>query len=413
MRKRGVFFVLTCLILAPALHQGALSQPVLHSLLINGPTSKRINVVFFSEGYTAGQVSQYLTDATGCLNTLMNTAPFNSYGGYFNAFAVSVASNESGSDHPSRSVYRDTYFNSTYDSQGIARLITIDGTGSTRMYQLLQNLMPEYDLIVMLVNDPEYGGSGGSIAIASVHPSSAEITLHELGHSFGRLADEYESSIPSPPSGGGPNVTQETIRTQIKWRTWILESTPVPTPEISTYNDVVGLFEGAYYRTTGWYRPKLNCMMRSLSMPFCEVCKEELVKSVYGLLRPIESFLPSTVSFSLRDSQTTTLSVLVLDPASHDMRIQWYVDGVHRTTATSPQFVASPRNLGIGPHTVKVVVWDTTTMVRNDPSGRLRDSTSWSILVTSVLPVARVPGGSGEEHSRLGFHRYGRRRETL
>ncbi|MGH7451128.1 MAG: M64 family metallopeptidase, partial [bacterium] len=142
-------------------------QATLQPLLNNGATATRLNVLIFSEGYTSQELPQYLADANTLLNKLLDTQPFKEYGSYFNAFAISVGSRESGSDHPARNFYRDTFFNSTYDSFGIQRLITISGGGQGRVDSLLQLLMPEYDIVIMIVNDPEYGGSGGFLAITS------------------------------------------------------------------------------------------------------------------------------------------------------------------------------------------------------------------------------------------------------
>src|ERR1039458_1782019 len=91
------------------------AQPVMITLVTNGPVSNRLNVVLFSEGYTANQLDQFLVDATNAVNALLAAAPFQEYSNYFNAFAIPVASNESGSDHPVSSQFRDTYFNSSYD----------------------------------------------------------------------------------------------------------------------------------------------------------------------------------------------------------------------------------------------------------------------------------------------------------
>ncbi len=165
-------------------------QATLQPLLNNGATAARLNVVIFSEGYTSQELSKYSADANTLLNKLLNTQPFKEYNSYFNAFAISVASKESGSDHPSRNLFRDTFFNSTYDSFGIQRLITISGAGRVRVDSLLQLLMPEYDIVLMIVNDPEYGGSGGFPAITSINISAPEIVVHEIGHSFAGLGDE-------------------------------------------------------------------------------------------------------------------------------------------------------------------------------------------------------------------------------
>ncbi len=359
----------------------------IEQILDNGPTDKRINMVFLSEGYTSAESAQYVTDANNLLNYIFSVSPFSEYKTYFNAFAISVASNESGSDHPSRAIYRDTYFNSTYDSYGIERLITIPpneydpnyANGQGKVYALLQSLMPEYDIVVMIVNDPEYGGSGGFPAITSINFQAPEIVVHELGHSFGSLGDEYED--PCCEGWEAPNTTQETQREFIRWRIWILDSTPIPTPEIEAYANVVGLFEGAAYHRLGWYRPKLNCKMRSVGAPFCEVCQEQLVKSEYSLIRPIESFSPNSTNITLSGCPES-LSTVPMVPLTHNLSIQWFINGTPVDGATSSSFFISPQLLGNGTHYVKVKVVDSTALVRKDSTMLLSDSVTWSVNVT-------------------------------
>ena len=186
-----------------------LSQFTVEPMLVNGPTDKRLNIVFLSEGYIASELDKFGTDATSALNHLLDTQPFKEYGSYFNAYRINVISNESGSDHPGTAsdeftcpgcpvFFADTYFNSTYDSFAIHRLLTIppndidpnSANGADKVNSLLQNLFPEYDIVFIVVNHDLYGGSGGTFSIFSTNFNAAEIAVHELGHSFAGLGDE-------------------------------------------------------------------------------------------------------------------------------------------------------------------------------------------------------------------------------
>ena len=122
----------------------AASAQTIQQILTNGPTATRINIVFLSEGYTTNQLGQFSIDATNVLNKLLSTPPFSQYSNYFNAFAISVASVESGSDHPCSGTYKNTYFNSTYDSYDTARLITIPPNRYTNT--IICNVFPQPDL---------------------------------------------------------------------------------------------------------------------------------------------------------------------------------------------------------------------------------------------------------------------------
>lgn len=359
----------------------ALAEGTLYQLLSSGPTANRINMVILGDGYTAAQESKFESDAAGILSHMLDKSPFGEYSGLLNAYAIYVSSNESGADHPSQGIYRDTYFDGTFEVAGITRLTGISSSGYSKVYALLAEHVPEYDIILMVLNDTQYGGSGGSIAITSIHSAAPEIAMHEMGHSFGSLADEYDTYTPGYSGREDINTTAQTDRALIRWNHWILGSTPIPTPETSGYSSVVGLFEGACYETTGWYRPKLNCEMKSLSMPFCEVCQEQLIKMEYNRLNIIEELYPISSSIEMSENASVDMSVSVLEPGISPLSIQWLVDGDPVDGATAPDFSISGLALGAGYHQVQVAVEDTTSMVLNDPARLLKDAYQWNVTV--------------------------------
>ncbi|HWH71659.1 MAG TPA: M64 family metallopeptidase, partial [Candidatus Sulfotelmatobacter sp.] len=264
----------------------ACAQTSIQTLLTNGPVLNRFNIVVLSEGYTADQLPQFRTDAANAVTSLLAHAPYQEYQGYVNAFALSVPSIQSGSDHPAKGIYRNTYFNSFYSDY----LITMptNSAGQGKVDALLKSYLPQCHLAILLVNEPFYdGGSDGfaKTAIVSVSPMSAEILAHETGHVVAGLGDEYTDAYPGFPDLEEPNTTRETRPGFIKWKAWIPTNTPIPTPETYDYSTAIGLFQGAHYHTAHWYRPKLDCAMRSQYVPFCEVCSEALVLSVYKKVR--------------------------------------------------------------------------------------------------------------------------------
>ena len=368
----------------------AVAQGTLHTLVVNGPLDKRINVVILSEGYTAAQQAQFLADAGRSLSAVLAVSPWNSYRTYINGFAIFVASAQSGADDPSASIFRNTYFNSTFDSYAIDRLLTIppnnlnsnyaDGYG--KVYALLAAHIPSFDIVLILVNDPQYGGSGGTLAISSLHEFSPEIVIHELGHSHAKLGDEYTSSFPGYPDVEEPNTTQQTQRNLIKWSPWISPTVPIPTPAIQQYGSSVGLFEGAHYHVTDWYRPSLSCKMKAYNAAFCPVCVQSHVLANYSLVSPIDSILPVSSAVTIANGESKVLSVIPMKPPAFPLLVRWYDDGVLLTT-TATSLTVSAGSLGSGLSSIKCVVTDTTSFVRVDPIHILRDSTIWTVSVNT------------------------------
>ena len=367
----------------------------INQVLMNGELDKRVNMVFLSEGYTNSEISQFSQNVQTAINDLFNTTPYQQYNSYFNVFAIEVPSNEAGTDHPGNAndeptgletFEKDTYFQSTFDFAGIHRLLVPDHQISNT---ILQDNFPEWDIVFMLVNHSWYGGSGGTPTTSSLNSASSEIAIHELGHSFPFLADEYESPGLSPYEA--PNTTAQASRDSIKWNAWIDTSTPIPTPETGTYSEVVGLFEGAVYRTTGWYRPKLNCKMRSLGVPFCEVCTEQTILSIYSLLNTIETYFPLQSTITLNASSTMNFHVQKMDPVPNTLKTEWHLNG-QLTAINMDDFIFDASAFTTNEHQLQVVVTDTTEMVINDPNNWLSTTISWQITIDrSPLSVADNP----------------------
>jgi len=363
-------------------------QATFYTILTNGPASNRLNIVFLSEGYTSGQLAKFLADATNAVNIFLTNQPFAEYRPYFNAYAISVPSMESGSDHPISVISRNTYFNSTYGfSDYIISIPPNDfdtnyNNGQGKVDALLNTNMPACDLAVLLVNDLVVGGSdgGGRTAIASINSAASDFVVHESGHVLANLGDEYSTPYPFPDIEE-PNTTRETNRVAIKWNAWISTNTPVPTPATGPYVNIVGLFEGAHYHSTGWYRPKYNCKMGNYSSPFCEVCSEALVLSLYRQVRPIDLFTPPTTNLSVTTTQALNFALTVLQPTGHALGIQWMTNGIALPGATNSVLTLLPAALANGTNTITARVIDSTPLVRTDTSNLLSQTLTWNVTV--------------------------------
>ena len=378
-----------------------------YTLLTTGPASNRICIVFLSEGYTSGETNTFRQDCTNALKAMfggdpyIGEQPFVEYSAYFNAYAIFTNSANSGVDHWWTGS-RDTAFNCAYDSI-YDYVITNDATGQARVNSLLATFLPtnqfRYRMPVLLVNEPLFqGGSGGTSVIVSTCAGFQGILTHETGHVLAGLGDEYEAI----PSGQGidantfpaePNTTTNSTFASIPWKAWInTNTTPIPTPGTSQYFTNVGLFEGAHYSPTGWYRPRLECRMRSVTtdIPLCEVCREALVKSFYTKIRAIDAFLPTNPLITLSPAQVAAFSVSPLQPLTHQLAVQWRTNGVNVAGATNTTFLLSSQP---GLTNLSAVVRDNTDWVRNDPSNLLASTNTWALSSLWLESPLSLAGG--------------------
>lgn len=287
------------------------------TLFKNGHIANRVNLVFLSDGYQANEMNKYITDVNGLLTNLFNQVPFKHYKNYFNAFAIKVPSNQSGAKHPRTSpdsdcapvpaLTVDNYFGSTFDYSNIHRLLVTTKMGT--VISVLSANFPSYDQVFIVVNSPHYGGSGGDFASSSTHAQSANVSIHEIGHSFARLGDEYWAG-PSYASEK-PNLTQQSNPTLVKWKAWVGTSG-------------VGVYPHAESPT--WYRPHQNCKMRVLNAPFCSVCNETFVEKIHSLVNPIDSYSPNQLNIQFAE-EPLEFSISPIEPQPNTLLVTWKKDG--------------------------------------------------------------------------------------
>ena len=354
-------------------------------LRLTGDPANRLDIVMMGDGYTASELGKFANDASAFLASAFAQEPFREYQQYFNAWRIDTPSAESGADHPERNTYRNTAFDATYFCGGIDRLLCVD---LSKVYAVAGILPPnQRDTIIVIVNDPTYGGAGYfGVAVASTNFAVVEVVLHELGHSLGLLADEYDYSPPACFSSFEPpeaNVTAQTSRPFIKWGHWIDPSTSVPTT--APVPAIPGLYQGARYCPANLYRPTYDSKMRSLGQPFDQINTEQLIRQLYSYVSPIDSVSPTSASISVPKGNSSTLSVTTPLPQTHSLTVTWRVDGVVRGSGKT--FVLDTSGLSIGQHAVSVTVSDGTSMVRNDPSQVLVETANWTVVVTGAAPT--------------------------
>lgn len=252
----------------------------------SGEPESSVDIVILAEGYVADEMPKFRADAMRMAEVLLSAEPFSEYKSKFNVWIVEAISQESGTDIPGHGTYRNTVLNSSFYTFDTERYLTTLDIKSVNDYA---GLVP-HDNIIILVNTDKYGGGGVynyySITAAD-NDYSNRVFVHELGHSFAGLADEYfnsqvayEEFYPLNVEPWEPNITT-LVRFDLKWKDMLDKKTPIPTPVDVNHANTLGVFEGGGYSAKGIYRPRYDCTMKSnTNEGFCPVCKRAIVEMI-------------------------------------------------------------------------------------------------------------------------------------
>jgi hypothetical protein len=293
---------------------------------VNGPSEDKVDLLIVGDGYTKADLKKFEAAARRLADHLFATSPFKERAKDFNVWAIALPTSESGVSRPSTGVHKESPLGTRYDIFGSERYVL---TTDNRALRELAQYAP-YEFIEILVNNETYGGGGifGQFSTAAADNDWANyLFVHEFGHHFAGLADEYYTSPVAYATGGErrepwePNATALQDPANIKWKKFVKEGTPLPTPwpketyetasrayqkeraalrannrpesEMSALftrdlkqssalfsadpqRHTVGAFEGANYEATGYYRPEMQCIMFDRSETFCSVCADAI-----------------------------------------------------------------------------------------------------------------------------------------
>lgn len=291
-----------------------------------GDPETKVDFLILGDGYTRAEAKKFEADARRLTKTLFSTSPFKEQQRHFNVWAMAPPAAESGVSRPSTGTYRNSPLGATYDAFGSERYVL---TFDNRALRETAQFAP-YEFIEVLVNNRTYGGGGIFNLYSTVASDNAfadYVFVHEFGHHFAGLADEYyTSSVAYAPAADRaepwePNVTALLDVGNLKWRQFVspfANVTPIPTPwnkeAFEAYSlDIqkrraqlrkdkrpeeemealfreelehekkmfaaekhvgqVGAFEGAMYEARGYYRPEIDCIMFTRTDSFCRVCR--------------------------------------------------------------------------------------------------------------------------------------------
>jgi hypothetical protein len=295
-----------------------------------GEPATKVDLLILGDGYTAAERGKFEQDAKRATEILFSRSPFREHRQDFNVWALCPPAEQSGISRPSSAVYRHSPLGTSYDTFDSERYLM---TSENRALRDVASYAP-YEFIEIMANAKTYGGGGIFNLYATVAIDSEwapYVFVHEFGHHFAGLADEYYTSdvsyLPATQriEPWEPNVTALLDLEVLKWKNLVAAGTPLPTPwhkaefeayehEIQAerhhirgenqpesgmdalfekekkheddllaadqYSDRVGAFEGANYESRGYYRPQENCIMFTRYDKFCAVCRRAIERII-------------------------------------------------------------------------------------------------------------------------------------
>ena len=295
-----------------------------------GDPATKVDLLVLGDGYTVAERPKFEKDAGRFVEAVFSTSPFLEHRSDFNVWGLCPPAKDSGVSRPSSGIYRRSPVGASYDTFGTERYVL---TTENRALRDVASFAP-YEFIEILVNGQTYGGGGifnqyATVAIDNLW--AGYVGVHEFGHHFAGLADEYYTSDVAylPPANKTepwePNVTALLDPANLKWKDLVAAGTPVPTPwgkeefdrferdiqrqrrELRAagkpeaemdelfrkereqedamlgsqkYARKVGAFEGANYEAKGYYRPEVDCIMFTRHKTFCAVCRRAIERVI-------------------------------------------------------------------------------------------------------------------------------------
>jgi hypothetical protein len=314
----------------PAVDRRAPPAIKVWAVMKSGEPADKVDLLLLGDGYTASEMDKWHRDAKRLTDTLFAASPFREHRAQFNVWAADTPSEDSGVSRPSDGIYRRSALGTTYDAFGSERYVL---NFDNKRWRRIASAAP-YEFIEIVVNDRKYGGGGIHNLYATVAADNAftpYVFVHEFGHHFAGLADEYYTSPVAYQAGAAerpepwePNATADPRAA--KWRDLVSAGVPLPTPwpkeEFeAAQRDIqarrlkirqekrpeaemealfqeeragmtrllgsapltakVGAFEGALYEPKGYYRPQIDCIMFTRDeVGFCAVCRRAIERVI-------------------------------------------------------------------------------------------------------------------------------------
>ena len=256
-------------------------------VLKSGVPAITVDIVLLPEGYTKYQQELFKNDCKKFADEFFRYSPYSENRKKFNIRGVWAPSKDEGPDVPGENRWKKTRFNASYYTFDSERYLMV------KDYQGIRDVAGNapYDYIYILANTEKYGGGAvyNFYGISAAHHAdeTGKIYIHEFGHLFAGLADEYVGGVeysefyPTNLEPWEPNLTTM-VSFDKKWKSMLPEGTVIPTPDKGKNAEKLGVYEGGGYVSKGVYRPWPNCLMNNLHQTdvFCPVCKKFIQKMI-------------------------------------------------------------------------------------------------------------------------------------
>jgi len=252
-----------------------------------GDITKCINVAILAEGFKKEEMDSFRKYANESVNQIFLHEPFGRYKESFNFFIVESLSEDTGVSVPRNGEWKNTAFHSHFDTFYSDRYLTTNRVKD--IHDALAGI--PYEHIIILANTEVYGGGGifnAYTLTTTGHYNFKPVVVHEFGHSFAGLADEYYSE--------GENIVDDTYSLDVepweqnittlidfnsKWKDMLSPRVPVPTLLSDSTKYATGVYEGAGYSSKGIYRGCIDCRMRTnTAKDFCTVCQRAIERLI-------------------------------------------------------------------------------------------------------------------------------------
>ncbi|CDN30347.1 Peptidase M64 [Mucinivorans hirudinis] len=247
-------------------------------VVYNGAPKHKVDIVLLAEGYTSQE--KFEEDAKRFAEELVRFEPFKSRAKDFNIRGVYRTTGEHGVSLPGENLWKQTALQSHYYTFDSERYLIVDDF--QRVRDMAANV--PYDVVYILSDSKKYGGGGiynfYGISAAGDPELAGEVYVHEFGHLFAGLGDEYvgttgyDGFYKTDVEPWEENLTTLVDFDKKFWKKMLPAGTKIPTEDVDKNEKVLGVYEGGGYQNKGIYRPWRNCIMRDLrkSEGFCPVC---------------------------------------------------------------------------------------------------------------------------------------------